>query len=168
LWEKRIIHKRGKAYKEALELFYRRLPLVAISNHFVACHAGPTRGKISREKLVNVRRHTKIVRELTWTRVKTPRFPAGYTRADVRRFRKGLGLSEDIAFIVAHYPLSREETIWLNIRGIPQHHIVFSALADQVGVFTRIDNDMIALVYPAEPLKEWINRKAGQQSGSGS
>lgn len=167
LWEKRITYKRGEAYKKALELFYSRLPLVAISKHFVACHAGPTRRKISREILVNVRRHPKILRELTWTRVKTPRFPAGYTRADARRFRKGLGLSEDVPFIVAHYPLTREATVWLNIRGIPQHHIVFSALPDQVGVFTRIENDMLAQIYPAESLREWANRQVSPPSGSG-
>ncbi|MEN8133045.1 MAG: metallophosphoesterase [Pseudomonadota bacterium] len=158
LWERRIIATRGEAYRDALELFYRQLPLVVKSEHFVACHAGPPRSTPSREMLVDVRRYPNLFRELTWTRVKTPRFPAGYTRGDVRRFRKALGVSENIPFIVAHYPLSRNDTIWLNVRGIPRHHIVFSALPEQVGVFTRIDDEMVAQIYPAEGLSQWINQ----------
>jgi predicted phosphodiesterase len=159
LWEKQITAARGESYKEAMELFYHQLPLVVASKHFLACHAGPPRCKISRDMLVDVRRFPNLVRELTWTRVKTPRFPAGYSRGDVRRFRKSLGRSERNPFIVAHYPLSREDTVWLNVRGIPEHHIVFSALSDQLGVFTRIDNEMVAQVYPSEALSNWINHK---------
>ncbi|MCP4406210.1 MAG: serine/threonine protein phosphatase [Gammaproteobacteria bacterium] len=158
LWEKRVIATRGETYRDAMELFYRQLPLVVISEHFVACHAGPPRGTPSREMLVDVRRYPNLFRELTWTRVKTPRFPAGYTRGDVRRFRKALGISENIPFIVAHYPLSREDTIWLNVIGIPRHHIVFSALPEQMGIFTRIDNEMVAQIYPAENLSPWVNQ----------
>jgi predicted phosphodiesterase len=159
LWEKQITAARGEHYKETMELFYHQLPLVVTSKHFLACHAGPPRCKISRDMLVDVRHFPNLVRELTWTRVKTPRFPAGYSRTDARRFRKALGYSETTPFLVAHYPLSREDTVWLNVRGIPNHHIVFSALPDQVGVFTRIDNEMIAQVYPSEALSNWINHK---------
>ncbi len=160
LWEKHIRRVRGEAYYAELQKFYRLSPLVALSNDFVACHAGPPRTRISRELLINARQSPRIAEELFWNRPKTPAFPSGYTRGDVQRFRKSLGLRDDMPFIVAHSPFSTVETVWQDICRIPQHHMVSSALADQVGVFTRIDNNIVPQVYSAEILLPWVNQRA--------
>jgi hypothetical protein len=78
----------------------------------------------------------------------------------VKRFRKSLGLDKKHPFIVAHYPLHRDETLWLNVGGIDQHHIVYSARPDSVAVFTRLDGEMVPQVYPTEPLLGWVNAQA--------
>ena len=158
LWEKHVVATRGDEYKAELDLFYRQSPLVLVSDDFIACHAGPPRSKVSMETLVNVRQFPDVVRNLTWSRIRTSGFPAGYTRADVRRFRKGLEVESATPFIVGHHPYSAEGTLWQNVGHIAQHHIVLSCRPDQIGLFTRIDGHMVAQRYPTEPLAEWLNQ----------
>lgn len=168
LWRKRLQALRGEEYVEQMELLYRQSPLVALADGFVACHAGPPRARISREALIDVRRFPGLVHELTWTRARTPAYPAGYSPADVARFRKSLGLAKETPLIVAHHPVSEDDTVWLNARRIANHHVVFSARPDQIGLMTRIGGEMVPHVYPAEPLLDWINEQAaarGSRSG---
>ncbi len=162
LWRKRLQALRGEEYVEQMELFYRLAPLVAVADGFVACHAGPPRASISRETLVDVRRFPALVHELTWTRARTPVFPAGYSQSDVNRFRKSLGLARESPLIVAHHPVDDEQTVWLNARRFQHHHVVFSARNDQIGSFVRIGGEMVPQVYPAEPLLDWVNEQASR------
>jgi len=161
LWEKRIKELRGEKYREELSLFYRQSPLVVLSQDFVACHAGPPRSIVSHGMLVEARQNPGLVHELTWNRVKTRGYPMGYTRRDVIRFRKSLNLEDTMPFIVAHYPQSRDDTLWLNVGNIPHHHVLFSARPDQLAVFTRVQGEMLPQIYPAESLLEAINNSAG-------
>ncbi len=162
LWRKRLQALRGEEYVEQMELFYRLAPLVAVADGFVACHAGPPRAGISREALIDVRRFPGLVHELTWTRARTPVYPAGYSQADVNRFRKSLGLAREAPLIVAHNPVSEDQTLWLNARRFQHHHVVFSARSDQIGSFTRVGGEMVPQVYPTEPLLGWINEQAAE------
>ena len=157
LWEKHVAATRGDEYKTELELFYRQSPLVIVSDDFIACHAGPPRSKISLQTLVNIRQFPDIVHNVTWSRIRTHGFPAGYTRADVRRFRKGLEVESTTPFIVGHHPYTGEGTLWLNAGHIAHYHIVLSCRPDQIGLFTRIDGDMVHQLYPTESLAAWLN-----------
>ena len=159
LWEKHVAASRGEEYKAELELFYRQSPLVVVSQDFLACHAGPARSKISLQTLVNVRQFPDILHDITWNRIRSPRFPAGYARSDVRRFRKGLGAESDTPFIVGHHPYSREGTLWLNAGHIDHHHIIISARPDRIGLMTRIDGDLVPEIYPTEALTAWLNEQ---------
>ena len=159
LWDKHVVASRGEEYKTELEVFYRQSPLLVLSQDFIACHAGPPRRKISRQALVDVRQFPEIVHDMTWSRIRTPAFPAGYTRYDVRQFRKGLEVDSDIPFIVGHHPYSPDGTLWLNVGQINHHHILISARPDRVGIFTRIDGRMVPQIYPAEPLAAWLDRQ---------
>jgi predicted phosphodiesterase len=159
LWEKHVVASRGEEYKEQLELFYQQSPLLVLSRGYIACHAGPSRKSISRKTLIDARQFPDIVHDLTWGRIKTRVFPGGYTRSDIKHFRKGLQVGQDTAFIVGHYPFTGDDTLWLNVGHIKQHHIVISSRPDRIGLFTRIDGDMVPQVYPAEPLLEWLNRQ---------
>jgi len=156
LWEKRVKELRGVEYREELALFYQQSPLLAMSKDFVACHAGPPRSKVTLDMLVEARQSPALVHDLTWNRVKTKAWPMGYTRGDVRRFRKSLNLPETTPFIVAHYPQSQDGTLWLNVEQIAHHHVLYSARPDQVGVFTRVKGEMLPQIYPAEPLLKSI------------
>lgn len=160
LWEKHVIASRGEAYKMELELFYQQSPLVVLSKDFIACHAGPARKKISRQVLVDAHQFPDIVHDITWSRIRTPGFPAGYTRNDVRQFRKGLEIGSDTPFIVGHYPFSREGTMWLNVGQVNQHHVLISSRTDRVAIFICIDGKMVPHIYPVEALTAWLNEQA--------
>ncbi|MDX2456484.1 MAG: metallophosphoesterase [Gammaproteobacteria bacterium] len=159
LWEKHVTSSRGEEYKTELQLFYQQSPLLVISKDFIACHAGPARRKVSRQVMVDVHQFPDIVHDITWNRVRTTAFPAGYTRSDVRQFRKGLEVGSDTPFIVGHYPYSVDETLWLNVGQINQHHIIISSRLDRVGIFTGIDGTMVPQVYPVEELSTWLNEQ---------
>lgn len=131
VWERKITELRGEEYRGELNLFYRQSPLVVLSGDFVACHAGPARSAVSLQALIEARQSPNLVHELTWNRVKTKGYPLGYSKGDVRRFRKGLNLDENTPFIVAHFPQSGHETLWLNVAEIPHHHVVYSAKPEQ-------------------------------------
>ena len=160
LWEKHVIASRGEAYKMELELFYQQSPLLVLSKYFIACHAGPARRKISRQVLIDAHQFPDIVHDMTWTRIRTPGFPAGYTRSDVRQFRKGLEIDNDLPFIVGHYPCSSDGTVWLNVGQVNQHHVIVSSRPDRVAVFLCIDGNMVPQIYPVEALSAWLNEQA--------
>jgi hypothetical protein len=160
LWEKHVLASRGEEYKTELELFYQLSPLLTISKDFIACHAGPAHRKISRQILVDVRQFPDIVHNMTWNRIRTTAFPAGYTRSDVRQFRKDLEVSSDTPFIVGHHPVSADETLWLNVAQINQYHVVVSSRPDRVGIFTAIDGKMVPQIYPVEALATWLSEHA--------
>ena len=160
LWDKHVVSVRGEDYRSEMQLFYRQAPLLALSNHFVACHAGPPRKKVSRQMLVDVRKFPEIVHDMTWNRVRTTAFPAGYTSSDVRQFRKSLDLESDTPFMVGHNMCSSEGTLWLNVGDIKRHHVVISSRSDQVGLFTCVDGKMIPQIYPAAALTQWMNEQA--------
>ena len=157
LWEKQVLSSRGEEYKTQLELFYQQSALVVLAQDFIACHAGPARRKISREILVDAHQFPDIVHDLTWNRIRTPAFPAGYTRSHVRQFRKGLAIDTDTPFLVGHHPCSTGETLWLNVGHITQHHVVISSRPDRVGSFIGIDGKMVPQIYPVEGLLTWLN-----------
>ena len=160
LWEKHVLSSRGEEYKTLLELFYQQSPLLVLAKDFIACHAGPPRKKASRQVLVDAHQFPDIVHDMTWSRVRTPGFPAGYTRGDVRQFRKGLEVDSDTPFIVGHHPCSPDETLWLNVGQIKQHHIVISSRPGRVGIFTGIDGRMVPQILPVEALTTWLNEQA--------
>jgi hypothetical protein len=159
LWEKHVLSSRGEEYKTELELFYQQSPLLVLSKDFIACHAGPARRKVSRQILVDARQFPDIVHDMTWGRIRTAAFPAGYTRNDIRKFRKDLEVGSDTPFIVGHHPCSSEETLWLNVGQANQHHVVISSRPDRVGIFAGIDGRMVPQVYPVEPLVSWLNEQ---------
>jgi hypothetical protein len=160
LWEKQVLSSRGEEYKADLELFYQQSPLLVLAKEFIACHAGPARKKVSRQSLVDAHQFPDIVHDMTWNRIRTAAFPAGYTRSDVRQFRKGLEVDSDTPFIVGHHPCSIDETLWLNVGQINQHHVVISSRCDRVGLFIGIDGRMVPQIYPVEALTTWLNEQA--------
>jgi hypothetical protein len=110
--------------------------------------------------LIDAHQFPDIVHDMTWTRIRTPGFPAGYTRSDVRQFRKGLEIDNDLPFIVGHYPCSSDGTVWLNVGQVNQHHVIVSSRPDRVAVFLCIDGNMVPQIYPVEALSAWLNEQA--------
>ena len=157
LWKRALRKDRGKEYRKAMQRYYDLLPYAVVSEDFVATHAAPTRTKISREMLVNIHRYPGLIPEIINNRMQRPSRPGGYTKGDVRRFRKGLDLPADVPFLVGHTPMDQTRTYWRNVGEAENHHILYSANNDWVGVFTRIGHTMWPLRYPVEPLRELFN-----------
>ncbi|MBQ61235.1 MAG: hypothetical protein CMQ19_04075 [Gammaproteobacteria bacterium] len=159
LWDKHVVSVRGEDYRSEMQLFYRLAPLLALSVHFLACHAGPPRKSVSRQMLVDIRKYPDVVHDMTWNRVRTTAFPAGYTSSDVRQFRKSLELESDTPFMVGHNMCSSEGTLWLNVGDIKRHHVVISSRSDKVGLFTCVDGKMIPQIYQSASLVQWLNEQ---------
>ncbi len=158
LWAEALERVRGKHYKGAMDRLYELLPYAAISRELFTCHAGAPTGKISREMLVDIRKYVHLQQELTRNRLRKPGGVIGYARADVKQFRKRLGLAPDLPLIVGHTPMSMDDTLWLNVGNIPDHHVVFSAGNHWFGVITRVGQRLLPLRYPTEPISALLNR----------
>ena len=157
LWAKELGEQRGTAYLKAMSEFYRRIPYVVFSYHFLACHAAAPKTKTSPEMVVQIHRYPELVPQLINNRLHRANRPQGYNRRDVKRFRRAFQLTPETPFIVGHTPLDREETVWLNVDAIRNHHLLFSAHPERVGVFTRVGNTMIPLVYAVDAATAIIN-----------
>lgn len=156
-WEAALRERRGEPYLREMERFYRRLPYVVLAEGYAACHAAPVKTRFSREMLVDIHRYPQLVLELTQNRLRQRLNPAGYSKGDVKHFRKTLGLPQETPFLVSHSPLTRDDGLWLNAGGIENHHIVFSANTPWIGVFTRVKDRMIPLRYRREELLPIVN-----------
>lgn len=160
-WQKRLLELRGPVYVEEMLRFYELLPYVVMSDDFIACHAGPPRGKVSRKRIVEIQERPRLRHELTWNRIQRSANPAGYTKSDVKALRRALDLPGSASLIVSHNPQSEHETVWLRVGGVKNHHVVYSAHRDQVGTFTRVRQRMVSLTYPSEPLTTLAEEEEG-------
>jgi hypothetical protein len=167
VWEKALHDRRGIKYRNAMEQLYGLLPYVAMSSQFLAAHAGAPNMKCSRDELVNIRDHPRLQHQLTHVRLRRVNGASGYTRGDVERLRKRLGLHPQVPFVVGHTPLSCDDTCWVNAGGIENHHVLFGAYPKTVGVLTRPGPNLLPLRYPVEPLLPVYNRlvKTGKLVG---
>ncbi|MET0052810.1 MAG: metallophosphoesterase [Candidatus Thiodiazotropha sp.] len=157
LWKKALNKSRGKEYRKAMERFYERLPLLAWSGQMICCHAAPPTSRTAPISLVSMRNQPGLVHEVTRNRLQTPSRPGGYTKGDVRRLRKLFELDPETPLIVGHTPLSMDDTLWRDVGQIENHYVVYAGHPDWVGVMTRVDGHMVPLIYPVEPLQEYLN-----------
>ncbi|MBK1653597.1 metallophosphoesterase [Allochromatium vinosum] len=171
LWEQALIEGRGMRYRDAMQTFYDRLPYVAASSGYLACHAGPPLGKLSWEALVDIERHPKLAHQLTHVRLRQSGRANGYGYGpgDLARLRKRLGVKREAPVIVGHTPPRHTQTCWMNAGGIPNHHIVYGSHPDWIGVITRPEKRLVPLIYPSEPMLGVYNRRArAAQSSEGT
>lgn len=157
LWKQALQDARGKEYRKAMGRYYQLLPYVVASPRFAAAHAAPPRSKISVEMLVNIQRYPGLIPELISNRMMRPNRPGGYTKGDIKRFRKTLNLKPEAPFIVGHTPLDLEHAYWLNVGGAADHHVLYSAGESWVGAFVSIGDSLCPVRYPTEPLLDLIN-----------
>lgn len=158
LMRRRLLELRGQEYVIEMERFYSLLASVVCSDSFVACHAGPSRKKVTRTKLINLEDHPVIQNDLINSRLKRPHYLAGYSKGDVKRFRKNLGLAKHTPFLVGHTPIDPSNSIWRNVADIKGHHIIYSAHPDGPSLFIEVNRKMIPLSYPSEPLRKLIGK----------
>lgn len=157
LWKKALKEARGKEYRKAMKRYYELLPYVVASPGFAAMHAAPPKSRVSAEMLVNIERHPELIPELISNRMVRPNRPGGYTKGDVKRIRKTLGLEPEAPVIVGHTPLDHVDTYWLDVGGAANHHILYSAGELWVGAFAGIGGSLRPVRYHCEPLLDLVN-----------
>jgi len=158
VWLKALRKARGKAYAKAMERFYRRLPLLAVSSRFIACHAAPPISRYSREQLIEASSDHKLVKQLLNNRMHSASRPGGYTASDVKRLRKTLHADARIPVIVGHTPLDSEDTLWSGAGGIKHHFVLYSAASHWVGAISWVGEQLVPLRYPVEKLLDVYNQ----------
>ncbi len=158
LMRKRLLELRGGQYVEEMELFYEKLAYIVLSESYVCCHAGPSSKKVTRAKAINIFTHPKIRNDLVNIRFKRPNYLTGYAKSEVKQFRKTLELAKNTPFIVGHTPVDPSGSVWRNVAHIKDHHIIHSGQPSGPGLFVRINDRMIPLEYPAEPLIKIIEK----------
>ena len=152
LWEKALVNNRGKEYLNEMNQFYQQLPYLAYSNHFVTCHAAPPTSSVTLNDLINIHSNDALIEEVINNRIRKSNRPAGYTKGDIKRLRKCMGVTSDTPVIVGHTVISNEETIWEDVGGIENHHVLYSSDSKWVGTMIQIDNKLHPIVYPVEQL----------------
>ncbi|MCU7857289.1 MAG: metallophosphoesterase, partial [Candidatus Thiodiazotropha sp. (ex Lucinoma borealis)] len=118
--------------------------------------------KIKLEMLVNIKRNSGLIKELNQNRLQKASRPGGYTKGDVKRFRKVFDLPADTPMIVGHTPITMDDTLWVNVAEIEDHYVVYGGDNDRIGVMTLIGNKMYPLKYPVEPLLDYVNSLSEQ------
>jgi predicted phosphodiesterase len=157
LWEKTLSKTRGKAYRKEMARFYDALAYVVTSKRVITCHAAPATSAITPEMITNIQENPKLVKQLISNRMMRPGRPSGYTKGDVKRFRKNMGLPPDTPFVVGHTPMSSDDTLWEHVGDIDNHYIAYASDRHQVGVMTQIGDGMYPFRYPVEPISSIID-----------
>ena len=134
LYRDALLAARGKQYVRAMQDFFDALPLFVIHRYFLAVHAGPARGGLTRTELVNVRHFQNLVWQLTWNRLNETRSTPSmkeYGPEDLDVTRKLLECPPEIPIFVGHNPMwkwGEEDSIWTNILGTRNHVILYDTL----------------------------------------
>jgi len=134
LYRDALLAARGKQYVSAMEDFFDALPLFVIHRRFLAVHAGPARGGLTRLELVNVRHFPNLVWQLTWNRLNETRSTPSmkeYGPEDLDAQRKLLDCADDTPVIVGHNPMwkwGEGDSIWIDALGTRNHVILYDTL----------------------------------------
>lgn len=157
-FRKELLSRMGPEYLSATERFFESLPMFVIGEGFVITHAGPPRGGLVREELIEIKRYPEKYHQLMWNRVNEfhgNASPKEYGEKDIRLVLDLLDMPADTHFIVGHNPLwsdGNKTGVWMNVIGIKNHHILYSGSGSRAPYFTYEDGELIVkLAVPKEP-----------------
>lgn len=134
LYREALLKERGAQYVALMQEFFDALPLFVIHKSFLAVHAGPARGGLTRNELVNVRHFENYVWQLTWNRLNETRSTPSmkeYGPEDLDEARRLLGCPRDIPVFVGHNPMWKwgdQDSIWIDALGCHDHVILYATL----------------------------------------
>jgi hypothetical protein len=125
------------------------MPYFIIGNGYVITHAGPPRGGVVKEELINIKRYPEKQHQLLWNRVNelhgNPSLKE-YGESEIRLALDLLGQPPETHFIVGHNPIwsdGNKVGIWQNVIGIKNHHILQSGYGSQAPYITFNGKTMI-------------------------
>ena len=158
LLEQYLIETRGQDYRDEVEKFFLALPYIIKADTFIASHAAPTRGPVSYETLVDLAKLSGYAYEVTHNRVIRPGFSMGYTKGDIKNFRRVLGVKKGTPFMVGHTRPSEDGGVWQNFVKIKNYTIVYSSGSTRYGFMVGHKDGFIAFDPIREPLLDLINQ----------
>lgn len=132
LYRDALLKARGRQYVALMQDFFDSLPLFAVHRGFLATHAGPPRGGVTRTELVNARHFQNIVWQLTWNRLNETRSTPSmkeYGPEDLDETRRLLGVPRGVPFFVGHNPMwkwGEQDSIWIDALGCHDHVILYA------------------------------------------
>lgn len=148
-FKKELLATRGQEYVDAVSVFFDSLPVFLIGNRFALTHAGPPRGGIVRDELINIKKYPEKFHQLMWNRVNefhgNPSLKE-YGEKDLRLVLDLLDLPPDTSFIVGHNPIwtdGNQVGVWMNVIGIKNHHILYSGYGSMAPYFTFENGELI-------------------------
>ena len=151
-----LIAKKGKEYQETVARFFDALPLFIIGKGYVITHAGPVRGGIGRDELINIKDDPTKYHQLIWNRLHEFRGNPSqkeYGAHDIQATLAKLHLPADTLFIVGHNPLwgTGEKTgVWMDVLSIKNHHIIYSG-SGSLAPYFLIAAGTLTLKFPEVP-----------------
>ncbi|MGA2480072.1 MAG: metallophosphoesterase [Spirochaetia bacterium] len=134
LYRDALLKARGKKYVAVMQDFFDALPLFVMHKSFLAVHAGPARGGITRTELINVRHFQNLLWQLTWNRLNETRSTPSmkeYGPEDLDEMRRLLGCPQGIPVFVGHNPMWKwgdTDSIWIDALGCHDHVILYATL----------------------------------------
>lgn len=158
LFEQYLVEHRGKEYRDETENFFLALPYIVKANSFIASHAAPTRGPVSYQTLIDLAKLDGYAYEVTHNRVMRPGFSMGYTKGDIKNFRRVLGVRKGTPFIVGHTRPSEDGGVWQNFAKIKNYTIVYSSGSTRYGFLVGQDDGFIPFEPAREHLIDYINQ----------
>lgn len=141
--------RHGEGYTAAVGKFFESLPVFIIGKGFIMTHAGPPRGGLVREELINIVDYPEKYHQLMWNRVNEYHgnpSPKEYGENDVRLVLDLLDVPAETQFIVGHNPLwndGNKTGVWLDVIGIKGHHIIYSGSGSRAPYFTTEGEKLI-------------------------
>ena len=129
-----LLKARGARYVALMQELFDALPLFVVHRRFLAVHAGPPRGGVTRTELVNARHFENIVWQLTWNRLNETRSTPSikeYGPEDLDETRRMLGCARNIPIVVGHNPMwkwGEDDSIWIDALGCHDHVILHATL----------------------------------------
>jgi len=139
LYHNECLKKYGKEYVNLMQIFFNVLPVFVIHKYFLAVHAGPARGGITRDQIINIRSSVSedLLKQLTWNRLNETRSSPSqkeYSPDDLNKQREVLNYPPEFPIIVGHNPMWRlgtDDSIWVDILGSKSHTILCSNMANK-------------------------------------
>ncbi len=148
-FKKELLAQKGPDFVNAVGAFFEMLPLFIIGKGFAITHAGPPRGGLVREELVNIKKYPEKMHQLMWNRVNeyhgNPSLKE-YGEKDLRLVLDLLELPAFTPFIVGHNPLWNDGNqigVWMNVIGIKNHHILYSGSGSRAPYFTMENGELV-------------------------
>lgn len=158
LWEDALHQARGPDYRDAMQQFYERLPLVAATTRFLAAHAGMPIDALGWQCLVDIDRHPDLADRITRPSPSGPGSKAPYGRRELTRMLGRIGLARDASCILGAPATAPSNTYAMTKESTLQQFRLYSAGPDWVSTLTRAHKHLMPLRYPAEPVTAVYHR----------
>jgi hypothetical protein len=161
-FQKALLSACGQAYVTLVDNFFEALPYFIIGEGWVITHAGPPRGGIVREELINIKRYPEKLYQLLWNRVNefhgNPSLKE-YGETEIRLTLELLDLPPETQFIVGHNPIWSDGNrigVWENVIGIQNHHIIQSGYGSRAPFITFEQGTMKVVTAAVDKPEEYV------------